>query len=52
MNFRNFFLSLFLVLAVGLALVQAEEGKKEPRGPKITSKVPTKPIALDPLDTY
>lgn len=39
MNFRNFFLSLFLVLAVGLALVQAEEGKKEPRGPKITSKV-------------
>lgn len=37
MNFRNLFLSLFLVLAVGFALVQAEEAK--PRGPKITSKV-------------
>ncbi|KAJ5787157.1 hypothetical protein N7457_002147 [Penicillium paradoxum] len=38
MYFRNFFLSLFLVFAVGFALVQAEESK-EPRGPKITSKV-------------
>ncbi|KAJ5215929.1 uncharacterized protein N7498_002336 [Penicillium cinerascens] len=37
MYFRNLFLSLFLVLAVGFALVQAEEAK--PRGPKITSKV-------------
>ncbi|KAE8144299.1 cyclophilin-like peptidyl prolyl cis-trans isomerase [Aspergillus avenaceus] len=37
MNFRNFFLSLFFVLAVGLALVHAEEAK--PRGPKITNKV-------------
>ncbi|KAJ5610461.1 hypothetical protein N7510_007180 [Penicillium lagena] len=38
MQFRNLFLSLFLVLAVGFALVQAEEAK-EPRGPKITHKV-------------
>lgn len=37
MQFRNLFLSLFLVLAVGFALVQAEA--KEPRGPKITNKV-------------
>jgi peptidyl-prolyl cis-trans isomerase B (cyclophilin B) len=37
MNFRNLFLSIFLVIAVGIALVQAEEAK--PRGPKITSKV-------------
>lgn len=37
MNFRNIFLSLFLVIAVGIAWVQAEEAK--PRGPKITSKV-------------
>ncbi|KAL3468362.1 cyclophilin-like domain-containing protein [Aspergillus heterothallicus] len=34
-NFKNLFLSLFLVLALGLALVQANE----PRGPKITNKV-------------
>ncbi|KAJ5172492.1 hypothetical protein N7492_005085 [Penicillium capsulatum] len=39
MNFRNLFLSLFLVFAVSFALVQAEENKKEARGPKITSKV-------------
>ncbi|KAJ5711523.1 hypothetical protein N7488_005679 [Penicillium malachiteum] len=39
MNFRNLFLSLFFVFAVGFALVQAEEDKREPRGPKITSKV-------------
>lgn len=39
MNFRNLFLSLFLVFAVSLALVQADEGKKEPRGPKVTTKV-------------
>ncbi|RHZ58833.1 peptidylprolyl isomerase [Aspergillus thermomutatus] len=38
MNFKNLFLSFFLVFAVGLALVHAEE-TKEPRGPKITSKV-------------
>ncbi|KAL4890919.1 putative peptidyl-prolyl cis-trans isomerase [Aspergillus ambiguus] len=38
MNFKNIFLSVFLVLALGLALVHAEEAK-EPRGPKITSKV-------------
>ena len=37
MYFRNLFLSLFLVFAVGFAFVQAES--KEPRGPKITSKV-------------
>ncbi|PYI06588.1 cyclophilin-like peptidyl prolyl cis-trans isomerase [Aspergillus sclerotiicarbonarius CBS 121057] len=37
MNFRNLFLSFFFVLAVGLALVHAEEA--QPRGPKITSKV-------------
>ncbi|KAJ5764267.1 Peptidyl-prolyl cis-trans isomerase B [Penicillium manginii] len=39
MNFRNLFLSLFLVFAVSFALVQAEDAKKEPRGPKITNKV-------------
>ncbi|GIJ82322.1 peptidyl-prolyl cis-trans isomerase B [Aspergillus pseudoviridinutans] len=38
MNFKSLFLSFFLVFAVGLALVHAEE-TKEPRGPKITSKV-------------
>lgn len=38
-------MSLFLVFAVGFALVQAEEAK-EPRGPKITSKV----IDIDVLD--
>ncbi|OJJ41086.1 hypothetical protein ASPWEDRAFT_100771 [Aspergillus wentii DTO 134E9] len=38
MQFKNIFLSLFLVFAVGLALVSAEDNK-EPRGPKITSKV-------------
>ena len=38
MYFRNLFLSLFFVFAVGFALVQAEESKG-PRGPKITSKV-------------
>lgn len=37
MNFRNIFLSLFLVIAVGIAWVQAEEAK--PRGPNITSKL-------------
>ncbi|BCS00893.1 peptidylprolyl isomerase [Aspergillus luchuensis] len=37
MNFKNLFLSFFFVLAVGLALVHAEEA--QPRGPKITSKV-------------
>jgi peptidyl-prolyl cis-trans isomerase B (cyclophilin B) len=39
MNFRNLFLSIFLVFAVSFALVQAEDAKKEPRGPKITNKV-------------
>lgn len=39
MNFRNFFLSIFLVLAVGFALAQAQDAKREPRGPKITNKV-------------
>ncbi|OJJ03635.1 hypothetical protein ASPVEDRAFT_43126 [Aspergillus versicolor CBS 583.65] len=34
-NFKNLFLSFFLVVALGLALVHASE----PRGPKITSKV-------------
>ncbi|KAL4781187.1 cyclophilin-like domain-containing protein [Aspergillus varians] len=34
-NFKNIFVSFFLVLALGLALVQAAE----PRGPKITNKV-------------
>lgn len=38
MKFKNLFLSLFLVFAVGFALVHAEEAK-EPRGPKITNKV-------------
>ncbi|PIG88301.1 peptidyl-prolyl cis-trans isomerase B [Aspergillus arachidicola] len=38
MNFRNLFLSFFFLLAVGLALVHAEEAN-QPRGPKITSKV-------------
>ncbi|RMJ20750.1 hypothetical protein PHISP_08380 [Aspergillus sp. HF37] len=38
MKFRSIFLSLFLVFALGLALVHAEEAK-EPRGPKVTSKV-------------
>ncbi|KAE8157835.1 cyclophilin-like domain-containing protein [Aspergillus tamarii] len=38
MNFRNLFLSFFFLLAVGLALVHAEE-VNQPRGPKITSKV-------------
>ncbi|OQD85283.1 hypothetical protein PENANT_c010G03745 [Penicillium antarcticum] len=38
MYFRNLFLSLFVIFAVGFALVQAEESK-EPRGPKVTSKV-------------
>jgi peptidyl-prolyl cis-trans isomerase B (cyclophilin B) len=40
MYFRNLILSLFFVFAVGFALVQAEESK-EPRGPKVTSKVIT-----------
>ncbi|KAJ5915026.1 hypothetical protein N7504_003909 [Penicillium tannophilum] len=39
MQFSNFFLSIFLVFAVGFALVQAEDAKRETRGPKITSKV-------------
>ncbi|KAL2838165.1 cyclophilin-like domain-containing protein [Aspergillus pseudodeflectus] len=34
-NLKNLFLSFFVVLALGLALVQAAE----PRGPKITNKV-------------
>ncbi|KAL4873226.1 hypothetical protein BDV12DRAFT_160632 [Aspergillus spectabilis] len=34
-NFKNLFLSFFLVFALGLALVHASE----PRGPKITKKV-------------
>ncbi|KAL4763312.1 peptidyl-prolyl cis-trans isomerase B [Aspergillus foveolatus] len=34
-SFKNLFLSFFLVVAVGLALVNASE----PRGPKITNKV-------------
>ncbi|KAJ5673811.1 Peptidyl-prolyl cis-trans isomerase B [Penicillium macrosclerotiorum] len=38
MNFRNLFLSLFFVFAFSLALAQAEDAK-EPRGPKVTSKV-------------
>ncbi|EAW10232.1 peptidylprolyl isomerase [Aspergillus clavatus NRRL 1] len=38
MYFKNLFLSLFLVFAAGLALVHAAESK-EPRGPKITTKV-------------
>ncbi|KAF9244720.1 hypothetical protein DTO013E5_8833 [Penicillium roqueforti] len=38
MYFRNLLVSLFFVFAVGFALVQAQEAK-EPRGPKITSKV-------------
>ncbi|KAG0156939.1 hypothetical protein PDIDSM_4122 [Penicillium digitatum] len=38
MYFRNLFVSLFLVFAVSFALVRAEEAK-EPRGPKITSKI-------------
>lgn len=37
MFFRNIFVSLFLVFVLGFALVQAES--KEPRGPKITTKV-------------
>lgn len=40
-------MSLFLVFAVGFALVQAEAAK-EPRGPKITSKV----IDIDVLGLY
>ena len=39
MNFRSLFFSLFLVVAFSFALVQAEDAKKEPRGPKITNKV-------------
>jgi peptidyl-prolyl cis-trans isomerase B (cyclophilin B) len=39
MHFSNIFLSIFLVFAVGFALVQAEDAKRETRGPKITSKV-------------
>ncbi|KAJ6086363.1 hypothetical protein N7486_010644 [Penicillium sp. IBT 16267x] len=39
MHFSNLFLSIFLVFAVGFALVQAEDAKRETRGPKITSKV-------------
>ncbi|KAJ5645804.1 hypothetical protein N7490_002176 [Penicillium lividum] len=39
MNFSNLFLSIFLVFAVGFALVQAEDANRETRGPKITSKV-------------
>jgi peptidyl-prolyl cis-trans isomerase B (cyclophilin B) len=38
-NFKNLFLSFFLVLALGLALVHASE----PRGPKITNKVSRQP---------
>lgn len=34
-SFKSLFLSFFLVVAVGLALVNASE----PRGPKITNKV-------------
>ena len=37
MRFHNIFLSIFVIFALGFALVQAEEGK--PRGPKITNKV-------------
>ena len=45
MNFRNLFLSFFFLLAVGLALVHAEE-VNQPRGPKITSKVYTLSTSL------
>lgn len=50
MNFRNLFLSLFFVFALGFALVQAEEAKREPRGPKITSKV-DKPWLCSAIDS-
>lgn len=43
-NFKNLFLSFFLVVALGLALVHASEA----RGPKITSKVTIPPRAFLP----
>jgi peptidyl-prolyl cis-trans isomerase B (cyclophilin B) len=38
MQFRSILFSFFLVFALGVALVHGEEAK-QPRGPKITSKV-------------
>lgn len=38
MQFRSILFSFFLVFALGVALVHGEEAK-QPRGPKVTSKV-------------
>jgi hypothetical protein len=38
MKFKSLYLSLFVVLTLGLALLARADDDKTPRGPKITNK--------------